>query len=147
MAKKAKAVKTKEQLVVGDLLVGETIPDLHGEDVEITEDLIEQMRRFEQGSKTHALWKNKVTGSFLFWQMNEVKKAEAVEEVEEEEELDEEDFEELEEDLEEDVDEADLILDAKEDYAVEYNIKGGADKVNIGTKKFKAFFEKWKQSE
>jgi len=30
---------------------------------------------------------------------------------------------------------------------LQINIKGGADKVNIGSKKFKAFFEKWKQSE
>lgn len=69
MAKKAKkAVKQRAQLIVDDLLVGEFIPDLHGEDVEITEDLVEQMHRFEQGSNTHALWKNKITGSFLFFE-------------------------------------------------------------------------------
>jgi len=155
MAKKAKAVKKKAQLVVDDLLVGETIPDLHGEDVEITEDLVEQMHRFEQGSNTHALWKNKITGSFLFWRMNEEKKAETIEELEEQvvEELEEEGWgteeeDELDEAIEEEVvSDEDLMLDAKEDYAIEYNIKGGAEKVNTGSKKFKAFFEKFKESE
>ena len=85
MAKKAKAVKQRAQLIVDDLLVGEFIPDLHGEEIEIDDDLIEQMRRFEKESKKNAIWKNKITGSFLFWQMNEEKKAEeTIEELEEE---------------------------------------------------------------
>ena len=85
MAKKSKkVVKTKEQLVVDDLIVGENVKDLHGEDVEITEELIEKMEQFEQESNAHALWKNKVTGSFLFWNMPK-KEKKSKEEVDEEE--------------------------------------------------------------
>ena len=42
---------------------------------------------------------------------------------------------------EEVVDEENQMLDAIADYKAEYNVK----KVNVNTKKFKAFFEEWKQ--
>jgi len=40
-------------------------------------------------------------------------------------------------------DEKNELLDCIEDYKTEYNVK----KVNTNTKKFKAFFENWKESE
>ena len=40
-------------------------------------------------------------------------------------------------------DEKNELLDCIEDYKTEYNVK----KVNTNTKKFKAFFEEWKQAE
>ena len=173
MTKKAKVVQKKEQLIVDDLIVGETIPDLHDQNIEITDDLIEQMKKFETENKSHAIWRDKITGSFLFWKMNKDKppkkkkpgkKPKKVEEEIEIEEYDEElEFDEeeemeqaieevIEESLEEAIEEQvvseeELLLDAKGDYASEFNIKGGAKNVNTKTKKFKAFFEKFKESE
>ncbi len=40
-------------------------------------------------------------------------------------------------------DEKNELLDCIEDYKTEYNVK----KVNTNTKKFKVFFENWKESE
>ena len=67
MAKKAKEVKSEEKLSLENLESGMIIPDLHDEDVEITDDLIEQMRRFEKDTKKSAIWRNKITGSFLYF--------------------------------------------------------------------------------
>ena len=70
MAKKGKEVKN-EVLTLDNLESGMTILDLHDEEVEITEDLIEQMRRYDQESKKNAIWKNKITGMFLFFKYYE----------------------------------------------------------------------------
>lgn len=61
---------------------------------------------------------------------------EAFEEIEEETKLD----EEIESEVE---DEENLLKDAMEDYKAETGVK----KVNTNTKKFKKFFEEWKQAE
>lgn len=169
MTKKAKVVKKKEQLTLENISVGDILPNHHGEEIEITDDLIEQMRTFEKANpKSHSVWKNKITGTFLYYKYYEdhpqekkekkkpskkpKAKAEEIEVEEDEEELDQKDEEELddEEELEdidfdelEEEDEENLLKDCIADYKAEYNVK----KVNTNTKKFKAFFEKWKQSE
>ena len=165
MAKKKpkQVVQKEEQMTVDDLSVGDVIPDLHDIDVEITDDLIEQMRKFEQEGKTHAIYRKKITGSFLFWRMNkdkpkkkkkpkkteEIEIEEFVEEITEDEELEEtlgelEEETKLDEMIEEEVEsEEDLMLDAIEDYKTEYNVKT----VKTNSKKFKEFFKKFKESE
>ena len=173
MTKKAKKPEPKkEQMTVDDLLVGNIVPDLHGVDITIDDDLIDEMRQFEKEGKTHAIYRGNITGSFLFWQMNKdkpktkkkAKKPKKAEEVIEIEDLEEETIEELtdegwgtEEELEEIeettkldeaieeqvVDEENLKLDAIEDYKVEFNVKN----VKTNSKKFKTFFEEWKQSD
>ncbi len=125
-----------------NIKVGMTIPDLHGEDVKIDDDLIEQMRIFENESKQHAIWKNRITGSFLYYKYFEdhpeeknkpKKKAGRKPKTED-----------LDEEIESEAEsEEDLILDCIEDYKTEFNVK----KVNTNTKKFKAYFEDWKQLE
>ena len=102
------------------------------------------MRRYEQESNKSAIWKNKITGMFLYFKYyedhpEEKKKSKKSKKVEDE--IDEE--EEIEQAIEEVVDEENLLLDCIEDYKAEYNVK----KVNTNTKKFKAFFENWKKSE
>ena len=172
MAKKAKESELKKkQLTIEDLSIGDVIPDLHSVNIKIDNDLISQMKRYEQESKKSVIWRNAITGSFLFWKMNDEKPKEKkaktpkkakepieieVEEIEEEgfieedfEQLDEE--EEIEQAIEENTkldealeseieDEENLLLDCIEDYKSEFNVK----KVNTNTKKFKAFFEEWK---
>lgn len=152
MSKKEKKVK-KVQLTLDNMKAGMTMKDLHGKDVQVDNDLIEQMRRYEQESNKSAIWKNKITGNFLYFKYYEdnpqekksKKKPKAKEEIEDEE------LEELEEALEaieldeeeeeeEDTDEESLMLDAMADYKTEYNIKG---KIKTNTKKFRAFFEEW----
>ena len=171
MTKKVKEVKSEEKLNLDNISVGDKILDLHDEEVEITEDLIEQMRRFEQETNKSVIWRNKITGTFLFYKWYEdhpeeklktkkkpgrkPKKAEElIEEEVDEEELDEEEIEaeieadeleEIEEAIEEKVvDEENLLKDAIADFKSEFNIKG---KVNTNTKKFKKFFEEWKKAE
>lgn len=135
----AKKVKENDKLLLENLKVGDTILDLHGEEVEITEDLIEQMRKFEQESKQNAIWKGKVTGGFLYFKWigehPEEKKPKKVKKVIKES---------LDEEIEAEVeDEENELLDAIEDY----KIKFGVEKVNTNTKKFKVFFEEWKEAE
>ncbi len=48
MAKKIKQVKSEEKLSLENLKVGMVIKDLHDEEIEITDDLIEQMKQYEQ---------------------------------------------------------------------------------------------------
>jgi len=47
--------------------VGDIILDLHDEEIEITEDLIEQMRKYEQETNKSVIWRGKITGRFLFF--------------------------------------------------------------------------------
>lgn len=168
-AKKTKQVQ-KEELTIDNISAGDTLYDLHDEQVEITDDLIEQMRRFEQEMNKKAIYKNKVTGTFLYFKYYEdnpkevkpkkkpgrkpkAKEEEIEDKVEEldEEELDDE-LEEIEEAIEKNKldeaievedDEESLMLDAIEDYKSEFGVKT----VKTGSKKFKAFFEDWKKTE
>ncbi len=139
-AKKIKQVKSEEKLSLEKIKVGDVIPDLHDEEVEITEDLIEQMRQYEQETNKSVLWRGKITGRFIFFKYYKDhpeeklktkkkpgRKPKNVEEIIEEEVLDEEN----------------QILDAMADYKAEFNVS----KVNVNTKKFKAFFEEWKKTE
>lgn len=141
-AKKVKIVKKKKKLTVEDLNVGDVIPTLHDKDMEITEELINQMKAFEQESKKSAIWRNKITGSFIYFKWIEehpeekkAKKSKKVEELDEEEES-------LDEEIEAEVQsEEDMMLDAMEDYKVKYHTKT----VNPKSQKFKQFLYKWKQ--
>ena len=146
MAKKKKEVKEsepkKKQMTLDDIIVGMTVPDLHDVDMEITDDLLMEMVQYETETKKSPIYRNKITGSFLFWQMpknnkkpKDTKKIleQAIEDVTEIE-------QEIEAEL---IDEENLILDAMEDYRMEFNVK----KVNTNTKKWKTFFEEWKQAE
>ena len=71
MAKKTKQVKSEEKLSLENLKVGMTIQDLHDEEIEIKDDLIEQMRQYEQETNKSAIWRNKITGTFLFFKWYE----------------------------------------------------------------------------
>jgi len=148
--KKVKGVKSQEKLTLDNLESGMKLSDStrNSKEWNVDDDLIEQMRRYEQESNKSAIWKNKITGMFLFFKyyednLQEKKKSKKPSRKPKivEEELDEE--EEIEQAIEEVVDEENLILDCIEDYKAEYNVK----KVNTNTKKFKAFFEEWKQAE
>ncbi len=157
MTKKTKQVKSEEKLSLDNISIGDKILDLHDEEVEITEDLIEQMRKFEQETNKSVIWRNKITGTFLFYKYVEDhpeeklktkkkpgRKPKKTEEDEELKEFDENELEELDEVIEEEaVDEENLLKDAIADYKSEFGVK----KVNTNTKKFKAFFEEWKQAE
>ena len=133
-AKKVKEVKLNDKLSLENLKVGDKILDLHNEEIEITEDLIEQMRKYEQDTKRSSIWRGKVTGSFLYFKWIEEHPEEKVEKVIEEE---------LDDVIEEQViDEENKLLDCIEDYKAEYNVKT----VNTNSQKFKRFFYKWKQS-
>ena len=140
MAKKVKEVKPEEKLALDNISVGDKILDLHDEEVEITSDLIEKMRQYEQETNKSVFWRGKITGKFLFYKWYEDnpeeklktkkkpgRKPKNVEEIIEEEVVNEED----------------MMLDCIEDYKAEFGVK----KVNTNTKKFKAFFEEWKQVE
>ena len=140
-AKKAKEVKSQEKLTLENLESGMKLFDStrNPKEWEVDDDLIEQMRRYEQESKKNAIWKNKITGMFLFFKYyddnpQEKKKSKKSKKAKEEE---------IEQAIEEVVDEENLLLDAMEDYKTEYNVK----KVNTNTKKFKTFFEEWKKSD
>ena len=104
------------------------------------------MRLYEQESNKSVIWRNKITGTFLFFKYVEdhpeeklkTKKKPGRKPKKTEEDVD------IEELIEEEiVDEEDLMLDAIEDYKNEFGVK----KVNTNTKKFQAFFEEWKQAE
>jgi len=138
--KQVKEVKEKVQLNLENVIVGTSIKDLHGEDIKIDEDLISQMKAFERESKQHAIWKGKLTGSFLYFkwmkenpQEEKEKKKPGRKSKKVEEDVD----------IEEDelVNEENLMLDCIADYKAEFNYK----KVNTNTKKFKAYFKNWKK--
>jgi len=166
MVKKATdSVEKKVQMTIDGLKVGMSIPDLHGTKIKVTKNLISQMRAFEkENPKSHAIWKDKITGTFLYFKYYEDNPAEKKEkkkvgrkpkeeiEVEEESVDDEEELEEVLEEIEEKTkldeeieaeveDEENELLDAIEDYKVEYNVKT----VNTNSQKFKRFLYKWKQ--
>ena len=131
MTKKAKEVKSEEKLSLNSLKIGDKILDLHNEEIEITEDLIEQMKQYEKDTKKSVIWRNKITGLFLFWKINEEPSIDIVDES-------------LEKAVEEEiVDEENELLDAMEDYKSEFNVKT----VKTNSKKFKEFFEEWKHAE
>ena len=143
-AKKVKEVKSEEKLTLDNLESGMTILDLHDEEIEITEDLIEQMRQYEKDTNKSVLWRGKITGRFLFFKYYEDHPEEKTKtknkpgrkpKVE-----DDVNIEEIVE--KEIVNEENLMLDAIADYKIEFGVK----KVNPNTKKFKAFFEEWKNS-
>lgn len=148
-AKKVKQVKSQEKVTLDNIESGMKLSDStrNSKEWNVDDDLIEQMRRYEQESNKSAIWKNKITGMFLFFKYyddnpEEKKKPKKRGRKAKEEELDE--VEEIEQEIEEEVaDEENLILDCIEDYKAEYNVK----KVNTNTKKFKAYFEEWKQAE
>ena len=146
MAKKAKEVKENDKLLLENLKVGDKILDLHNEEIEITEDLIEQMKRFEKETKKSSIRRGKITGGFLYFKQieehpeekNKSKKSKKVEEESIEEIIE----ESLDEEIEAEVHhEEDMLLDAMEDYKMEYNVKT----VNTKSQKFKRFLYKWKQ--
>jgi len=145
MAKKTEQVKSEEKLSLENIKVGDKILDLHDEEIEITSDLIEQMRQYEQETNKSVLWRGKITGRFLFFKYVEdhpeeklkikkkpgrkPKKVEVIEES-------------LDEAMESEVeDEENELLDCIEDYKAEYNVKN----VNINSQKFKRFYYNWKQ--
>ena len=66
---KTKQKKVDGKLSLENIKVGDIIPDLHNKNIEITDDLIEQMKRYEQNSGKSAIWRNKITGSFLFYKL------------------------------------------------------------------------------
>jgi len=135
MAKKAKQAKLNDKLSLENLKVGDKILDLHNEEIEITDDIIEQMREYEQETKKSSIWRGKITGSFLYFKWIGEHPEEKIEKVIEES---------LDETIEEQVvDEENELLDCIEDYKAEYNVKT----VNTNSQKFKQFFYKWKQSE
>ena len=124
--------------------MGDKILDLHNEEIEITDDLIEQMKRFEKDTKKSVIWRGKVTGSFLYFKWMEEQPEEKISDKLLKNNLKLKIEESLDEAIEEEVaDEESLILDAMEDYRMEFNVK----KVNTNTKKWKTFFEEWKQAE
>ncbi len=99
------------------------------------------------------IWRNKITGTFLFYKYVEdhpeeklktKKKPGRKPKVDEDVNIEELEEEELEEEMEaEAIDEENELLDCIADYQEKYGVK----KVNVNTKKFKAFFEEWKKTE
>ncbi len=150
MSKQEKKAK-KVQLTLDNMKAGMTMKDLHGKDVQIDDDLIEQMRRYEQESNKNAIWKNKITGHFIHYKWieehpeylveKEKSKAERMEKRRKARESKKENKVETEIEKEM-IDEENLMLDCIADYQKEFGVK----KVNTNTKKFKAFFEEWKNS-
>ena len=137
-AKKVKQVKKNEQLTLENISIGDIIPDLHDEDVEITDNLIEQMRRFEKDTKKSAIWRNKITGTFLYFKYFEDNPKEKKKPGKKPK------TEDLDEQIETEAqNEEDLLLDCISDYQEEFGVK----KVNTNTKKFKEYYENWKKSE
>ena len=145
-AKKVKEVKTQEKLTLDNLNTGMKLSDStrNPKEWKVDDGLIEQMRRYEQESNKSAIWKNKITGMFLYFKYYEdhpeektkakKKPGRKPKKVEEDVDI---------EELEKTENEEDMLLDCIADYKAEYNVK----KVNTNTKKFKAFFENWKKSE
>ncbi len=147
-AKKVKEVKSQEKLTLDSIEIGMKLFDStkNPKEHKIDDDLIEQMRHYEQESNKSAIYRGKITGTFLYFKYYKDNPQEKKEKKKpgrkpKEDEIDEE--EEIEEAIEEVADEENLILDCIEDYKAEYNVK----KINTNTKKFKAFFEEWKQAE
>jgi len=147
MTKKVKQVKNiekEEKLTINNISVGDVIPDStrNPKEWQVNDDLISQMRRYEQESDKSAIWKNKITGMFLYFKWMEdhpeektktkKKPGRKPKDV---------DIEELEE--KEIVKEENLMLDCIADCKTEYGVKT----VNTKSQKFKRFYYNWKQSE
>jgi len=132
MTKKA---KLNDKLLLENINIGDKILDLHNEEIEITEDLIEQMKQFEKESKKSSIWRGKISGNFLYFMWTLENPQEKVEKV-----IDESLDEVVEKEI---VDEENELLDAMEDYRMKFNVK----KVNTSSKKFRDFFKEWKESE
>ncbi len=64
---KEKAVK-KSIVTLKDIKVGTTLPDLHGNEVEITAAIMKKMKAFEKKYNKNAIWRGKVTGTYLYYQ-------------------------------------------------------------------------------
>lgn len=129
MAKKKKEVKSEDKLSLENIKVGDIILNLHDEEIEITDDLISQMKQYEQDTNKSVIWRGKITGTFLFFKYIEdhpeeklktKKKPGRKPKVEE-----------------------DIFLDCIADYKMEYDVKT----VNTKSQKFKQFYYKWKQSD
>lgn len=90
-AKKVKEVNTQEKLTLDNLESGMKLSDStrNPKEWKVDDDLIEQMRRYEQESNKSAIWKGKITGMFLFFKYYEdnpaKKKSKKLKKVEEEE--------------------------------------------------------------
>lgn len=67
--------KTKvPEIKVSDLKIGDTFKDLHGEDIEITKEILVQMKAFEEDNpKSHVIRNGKITGTFLYFKSIEDK--------------------------------------------------------------------------
>lgn len=129
----AKKVKENDKLLLENLKVGDRILDLHNEEIEITEDIIEQMRQYEQESKKSSIWRGKVTGGFLYFRWIGEHPEEKIEKVINDS---------LDKEIESEVvDEENELLDCIADYKAEYNVKS----VRTDSQKFKQFQYKWKQ--
>lgn len=113
------------------------------------------MKKFESEGKPKAIYRNKITGSFLFWRMPKKNKktkkpkveaeeieVEDVDELTDEEELDELEFDEEEEDEETKLDEVIDEAEIKEAYKEKYNVKT----VKTESKKFREFADKYRES-
>ncbi len=73
-----KEEKTKQndgKLSLENIKVGDIIPDLNNDDIEITDAILEQMRMYEQETKKSAIWHNKITGKFLHFKWTKEKKS------------------------------------------------------------------------
>ena len=144
MAKNGNKANSNKNLDLDNIKVGMTIPDStkNPQNWKIDNDLIEQMRRYEKESGKSAIYRNKLTGMFLYFKYceehpeylikkNKVKSKKNKKEV---------DIEKLQkQDVK--IDE-DLLKDAIEDYKSEYNVK----RVNPNSQKFKRYFYQWKKS-
>ena len=73
MTKKVKEVKSEEKLTLDNLESGMKLSDStrNPKEWQVDDDLIEQMRRYEQDSGKSSIWKNKITGTFLFYKWYE----------------------------------------------------------------------------
>ncbi|KKN23888.1 hypothetical protein LCGC14_0900600 [marine sediment metagenome] len=70
--KKAPAKKKVPEIKLSDLKIGSILQDLHGKKIKVTKELVEQMKVFEKANpKSHAVWKGKVTGVFLYFKYYE----------------------------------------------------------------------------
>lgn len=139
-AKIVKEVKSQEKLTLDNLESGMKLTDStrNPKEWKVNDDLIEQMRRYEQESNKSDIFRNKITGMFLYFKY--IEDHPEFSEKKENKDILEAEIEEIEE--KEVEDEENMLLDAIEDYKTENGVKS----VNTNTKKFKAFFEEWKLS-
>lgn len=75
LEKEEKTKKTKGKSSLDNIKVGDIIPDLHNKEIEITDELLEQMRNYELETNKSAIYRNKITGSFLDFNWTREKKS------------------------------------------------------------------------